>query len=461
MADAVSVAADPHAVPVVEGSDLPLKMPITSLVDLSLPKTLNLADHKLTLLETYTGPIGLAGRDMALIGTKPTCAEQVAPLMLPLVAQLLLDERSPPPASISPAGSSPSKGACQPRGLVLTPTRQLAKFAARLARDLASGTRLGVARACGGVTIDASVAECTSSGGAGEGEGVLLLVATPGRLLDLLDRGAVTLAAVRHLMIVGVDAHFDLGHADHLRRLIIDEGLPALTERQSSLSCAWMPPAVCRVVPHLIRSSHVKLTAPKPWLAAAAAPPACRQSVRFADERSKQLALASLLISPAGIGPPGNAGPAGTPGLALVVVASRRHCEMVLYSLQADGFVVGSIAHDRVKRAEKDATMSAFAAGTTRVLVVTDAVLRALGEELPPVGHVISFDFPPTLADYTLRLSHTACGGHPGRKTTFVCDATPREQIEALVKVLQASGNEVPRWLEGMATAAPAPVAVH
>lgn len=62
-----------------------------------------------------------------------------------------------------------------------------------------------------------------------------------------------------------------------------------------------------------------------------------------------------------------------------------------------------------------------------------------------------------------MRISHTGRGGHTGKATTFVSDATPREQIKALAEVLQHSGNEVPRWLEGMAAAAaqPAPVVVH
>ena len=458
----VEARASEHAV--VEGADLPLKMPIASLADMpqlaDQPQLLvNFGNRAPTLLETYTAPIGLANRDFALIGAKPTGAEQVAPLLLPLIAQLLLDERPAPPASALSASSSPTKGACRPRGLVLTPTRSLATFAARLARELAAGTRLGVARACGGVTIDASVAECAA--GSGTGDDALLLVATPGRLLDLLDRGAVALSAVRHLMIVGVDAHFDLGHADHLRRCVVDEGLPPLAERQSCLSCASMPPAVSRVVPHLLRPSHVKLTAPKPWLAAVAAPLACRQSVRWTDERTRQPALTSALVNPTGAyateatavapAPPDDGAP--HTGLALVVVASRRHSEMVLYFLQGEGFAVAALPHDRPKRAEKMATLSAFIAGTTRVLIVTDAVLRAFGEELPPVGHVVSFDFPPSMEEYTLRLAHTACGGHTGRMTTFVTDATPREQIIALVEALQSSGNEVPRWLEGMTLA--------
>ena len=120
---------------------------------------------------------------------------------------------------------------------------------------------------------------------------------------------------------------------------------------------------------------------------------------------------------------------------------------------------MGMLATDKEKRAEKEATLASFLSGATRILVTTDAALRALSEQLPPVGHVISFDFPPNMGEYAARLAHTACGGHTGRVTTFVNDATPKDQIELLAELLQQTGNEVPRWLEGMASS-PAPVTV-
>lgn len=211
------------------------------------------------------------------------------------------------------------------------------------------------------------------------------------------------------------------------------------------LSCAALSPAVQRVTSHLLRASSVRLTAPKPWLAAAKMPLA-RQAVVFADERSKQDALVGLLASP-----PKGGTAIGFACLSLVACATRRQSEMVLFCLQGAGHAVSCLAHDRPKRAEKEQTLASFAAGATRVLVATDAALRAVGAELCPVGHVISFDFPQNMNDYAHRLSYTARYGHTGHVSTIVTDSTPRQQIEALVEVLQRTGSEVPRWLEGMA----------
>ena len=65
-------------------------------------------------------------------------------------------------------------------------------------------------------------------------------------------------------------------------------------------------------------------------------------------------------------------------------------------------------------------------------------------------GHAISYDFPPSMAEYAMRLSHTAKGGHPGRCTTFVNDSAEIDQVKALAEVFTHSGNEVPRWLEAI-----------
>jgi superfamily II DNA/RNA helicase len=143
----------------------------------------------------------------------------------------------------------------------------------------------------------------------------------------------------------------------------------------------------------------------------------------------------------------------GGKGLTLVVVSSRRQCEILLYYLRGEGFAASALTQERPKRAEKETVLSTFSSAATRVLVITDAALRALGEELCPIGHVISYDFPSTMEEYASRLRHTAQGGHTGRVTTMINDSVPRQQAEALTSLLQRTGNDVPRWLEGMATA--------
>jgi len=481
-----------------DGPDLPLRMPIATYAELSeLPAPLlkAVADREIPPLEKYAAPLVLAGRDLAIVGAAPRGDEQVAPIMLALIGMLALDTR-PPPSTVDPKASTAK---CQPRALVLTPTRKLATYASDAARTLAHGTSVRCALACGGVPIDASVSACEPSAG--------LVVATPGRLHDLLERGSISLRAVRYLVLIGADATFDGGYDAHLPRVVLDEGLPLPAERQTIVTCAALTAPLRRVTPFLFKGGvlgHVQLTAAQPWIAQAFTP-LVRQGVAFCDETrwhetGKQPVLAALLRagkdssgalpapatalvpppSSAAAAPPAappssssggsggsasavasihihttaSAPPPTVPCLSLVFVGSRRQCEAVEYFLKEEGFPVAAIATDRPKRAEKDALLARLASGSARVLVATDTALGSLADEiaqLGPIGNVISFDLPSSMAEYAQRLSLTGRGGHSGRKTTIVTDASSRALISELAVLLQRTGNEVPRWLEWMA----------
>ena len=139
----------------------------------------------------------------------------------------------------------------------------------------------------------------------------------------------------------------------------------------------------------------------------------------------------------AGGGVAGGGAGGGGSGLSLVVADTRRTCEMVLFALQDDGFAAATLGVTKgEKRAAKEvsrhstvarvlpaealsvcafgpqATLASFASGSLRVLVLTGATLQAVAEELCPVGHVVSYDFPSTMQDYAARLS---CTGTPSR----------------------------------------------
>jgi hypothetical protein len=166
----------------------------------------------------------------------------VAPLILGLVGRVALDDT--PRAS----GAESTKQ-CQPRALCLVPSRALATYAWDATRALTHGTALRCACACGGVSIDASAADCVA--------GVDVLIATPGRLQDLLDKGAVSLSEVHFLALVGADALFDLGFEAQLRRVVLDE-VPSPLVRQTMLSCS------------LLSLQAARLSSPLPTLVSAA-----------------------------------------------------------------------------------------------------------------------------------------------------------------------------------------------
>lgn len=350
-----------------------------------------LGGRELPLVDRYVLPVRLDNRDIALFGAAPTGAEQVAPLVLPLIAQLTASKVArPPPAA--------------PRGLVLAPTRELAAFAADKAQSLARGTPLRCAHAYGGAPAEGAL-DATSV--------VDVLVATPGRLLELLERGAASLKHVRSLVIAGLDALFDRGFEHDLRRLVLDEGMPP--NRQIAISCAGLSAHARLVAEHIMRPNAVWINLPGANLASCCVPSA-RQHVKFAEDATKAAAVAALVRG-------------SSDGLCLVIVSSRRLCEMIVYSLQGEGLGAAGFALERPKHKEKNAMLASYSSGATKVLVVTDASLRGFIDELPPlVGHVINLNPPSTLAEYASRLSITARHGRSGACTTIISESTPHDQ---------------------------------
>ena len=225
-----------HTAP--QGTDLPLSMPIASFGPSDLPQlsaqlleNLKLAGHEApTPLQRHVVPIALAGRDALIVGAGRD--SQAASLLLPVVARLMLDPRALPAKS----------GGL--RAVVLAPTREAASRTVQEARQLVLRTPLRCTLACGGTPVDETLAELSagvelpvapsrspSSDPSPKplSAGVELLVATPGRLVDLVERGRAVLGGLKVLALLEVDRLLDLGFEPQLRRLLLLQANPTLT----------------------------------------------------------------------------------------------------------------------------------------------------------------------------------------------------------------------------------------
>ena len=324
-----------HRCAAPQGTDLPLSMPIASFDPSDLPQlsaqlleNLKLAGHEApTPLQRHVVPVALAGRDALIVGAGRD--SQAASLLLPVVARLMLDPRALPAKS----------GGL--RAVVLAPTREAASRTVQEARQLVLRTPLRCTLACGGTPLDETLAELSA--------GVELLVATPGRLVDLVERGRAVLGGVKVLALLEVDRLLDLGFEPQLRRLLLLQGLPSAHERQTLLGCAVKPPDLQRRLPELARGDMVQVRV----TGSAAVHAGCRnvlveQRVVYAEERDKQLELGKLVRR--------------AEGLTVVVCSTRRRCEMVAYLLQGEGLT--AIAQpDRLKPKEREAALQALATG--------------------------------------------------------------------------------------------------
>ena len=345
-----------------------------------------------TPIQTKAIPPVLAGRDV--LGLAQTGTGKTAAFGLPLIQMLTATGRH-----AAPHGAS---------ALILAPTRELAR---QIEQSLAAWTggrgalRIGLVTGGRGLGGQARMME----------RGVDVLVATPGRLIDLIDRGDVRLDATRHLVLDEADQMLDLGFIHALRR--IAALLPR--ERQTLLFSATMPKAMAELAGAYL-SDPVRVEAAPPGK------PAERvaQSVRFVAHDDKRSALASLLGD-------------HRDERALVFARTKRGAERLSKALDAQGFAAASI-HGNKSQGQRDRALEAFRKGGVRVLVATDVAARGL--DIPGVEHVYNYELPNVPEAYVHRIGRTARAGAEGRAVAL-CAADEMDDLRAIERLL---GGPVP-----------------
>jgi ATP-dependent RNA helicase RhlE len=356
----------------------PKEKKLNQFEEMGLPKHLvtrltNLGMTDPTPIQSRAIPYALDGRDV--MGLAQTGTGKTAAFGLPLIAQMLEDGKRPQSKVV--------------RGLVLAPTRELANQIAESLRDLVMGTPLKVGIVVGGAGIGAQIKRLE--------RGLDLLVATPGRLLDLLDRRALTLDQTTFLVLDEADQMLDLGFIHALRK--IAGLLPE--KRQTMLFSATMPKNMAELSKsYLINPIRVEV-----------APPG-----KVAD---KMKLLIELLD-------------AHKDELALVFGRTKHGCEKMKRSLEKAGFAADSI-HGNKSQGQRERALCAFKAGETRVLVATDVAARGL--DIPLVRHVYNYDLPNVPENYVHRIGRTARAGADGAAVAF-CSPDEMGELKDIQKTM-------------------------
>ena len=334
-------------------------------------------------------PPAMEGRDV--LGLAQTGTGKTAAFGLPLIHALTATGAHAAPRSVG--------------ALILAPTRELAQQIRDSLLAFSDGAgRLRIALVVGGRSVNAQVKTME--------RGADILVATPGRLIDLLDRRAVRLDATRHLVLDEADQMLDLGFIHALRR--IAPLLPA--ERQTMLFSATMPAQMAEL-------SRAYLTDP---VRVEVAPPGkpiekIAQTVRFVAQAEKTALLKDLLSE--------------RPGERTLVFARTKHgAERLMKHLDAAGFGAASI-HGNKSQGQRDRALQAFRDGRTPVLVATDVAARGL--DIPGVGTVYNYDLPNVPDAYVHRIGRTARAGADGSAVAF-CSADEMGELHAIEKLLGA-----------------------
>ena len=301
-----------------------------------------------------------------------------------------------------------------PRALILAPTRELAIQIGDEIHAYGKYLHLRHAVIFGGVSQHAQVTKLR--------RGVDILVATPGRLLDLMEQGHVVLKHIEHLVLDEADRMLDMGFIRDVRKI-----LAALPEdRQSLLFSATMPQEIVKLSHDMLYEPERIDIAPK-----AVAVETIEQSVHFVESKEKQRLLRDLLADR---------------DMARVIVFTRtkHRANRVADNLVKAGIEAAAI-HGNKSQAARQKALDAFRKGRARVLVATDIAAR--GIDVKDITHVINFELPNDAESYVHRIGRTARAGAEGAALSF-CDPSEYDQlkdIEALIKrSIAVAGGERP-----------------
>jgi len=344
-----------------------------------------------TPIQTRAIPAALEGRD--LLGLAQTGTGKTVAFGLPLLQVLIGAGTTPAPKSA--------------RALILAPTRELAQQISTSLRGYARDTHLKFAIATGGTSINVQINALK--------RGADVLVATPGRLVDLLDRGAVRLGATRYLVLDEADQMLDLGFVHALRRIAAE--LPK--ERQTMMFSATMPKQMAELAATYL-SDALRIEVSPPGRPAEK----IAQSVHFVEQAKKSALLIEHLDT-------------HRDDLAVVFARTKHGAERLMKALDGAGFAAGSI-HGNKSQSQRNRALKAFREGEMRVLVATDVAARGL--DIPDVRYVYNYDLPNVPENYIHRIGRTARAGAEGSAVAY---CSP-DEVAALRAIQKQLGTEIP-----------------
>jgi len=349
-----------------------------------LLETLRQAGHvRPSPIQIEAIPLLLQGRD--LLAVAQTGSGKTAAYALPILQRLGTDEASRVPGT--------------PRALILAPTRELASQIAGVCRTLGRRFPLRTRVACGGMKRDLQVKALE--------EGVDILVATPGRLLDLLEGGTLHLEAVKTLVLDEADQMLD---EDFLNAMaVIAQHLPE--RRQTILCSATMPEEIVTLSRKLLHNPD-KIT----FSAETVTPRRIRQEAMFVEATEKPEHVTTLLKT--------------AEGRSMIFVRTKANAEKLALILKRGGIRCEILHGDRTQGARNQA-LDAFRTGRVPALVATDVAARGL--DIEDVALVINYDLPDTPEIYVHRIGRTARAGKRGAAMTL-CSLDERSMLRAIEK---------------------------
>jgi ATP-dependent RNA helicase RhlE len=363
-----------------------------------------------TPIQAQTIPLALAGRDV--VGIAQTGTGKTAAFALPILHRILENRIKPQPKSC--------------RVLVLSPTRELSGQILDSFNAYGRHLRLTSALAIGGVPMGRQVRSVM--------QGVEVLVATPGRLLDLVQSNGLKLGQVEFLVLDEADRMLDMGFINDIRKIV--SKLPV--RRQTLFFSATMPKDIAELAEAMLRDPARVAVTP-----VASTVDRITQRIIQVDHSAKPAFLAQLLKEE-----PVNR--------ALVFTRTKHGADKVVKGLARAGITADAI-HGNKSQNHRERVLAAFRSGQIRTLVATDIAAR--GIDVDGVSHVVNFDLPNVAETYVHRIGRTARAGAEGIAISLVAGAEELAYLRDIEKLIRIALPKEDRRTPGQRDTAPAPTA--
>ncbi|CAN1120438.1 DEAD-box ATP-dependent RNA helicase 52C [Linum perenne] len=398
------------------GTDVP--PPVESFEEIDLEEGLiqNVQRCKYTKptpIQKHAIPIAVAGRD--LMACAQTGSGKTAAFCFPIISKVLKNGLQ---SGLSGRGGT---RVAQPSALILSPTRELSCQIHEEAKKFAYKTGVKIVVAYGGASIQQQLLNME--------RGVDILVATPGRLVDMIERGRVSLNTIKHLAVDEADRMLDMGFEPQIRKIVQQMGMPPPGQRQTMLFSATFPDEIQRLASDFL-SDYIFLSVGR----VGSSTGLISQKVELVQDMDKRSHIMKLLHAQK---------TNGKRDLTLVFTETKRGADSLEDYLFRNGFPAIAIHGDKMQM-ERERALRSFKSGTTPILVATDVASRGL--DIPNVSHVINYDMPKDIDDYVHRIGRTGRAGKSGQATAFFSDKN-MSMAKPLVELMKESKQEVPSWL--------------
>jgi len=352
-----------------------------------------------TPIQEQAIPVLLQGRD--LLGIAQTGTGKTAAFMLPSIDRLTQSDKRPQPRNC--------------RMLVLAPTRELASQIAESARAYSRFSHMSVVTVFGGTSINKNRQDLS--------RGVDILVATPGRMLDLVEQGFLMLRNVEILVLDEADQMLDLGFIHDLKKIV--KMLPA--KRQSLFFSATMPSTIKDLADKFLTDPVQVSVAP-----AATTAERVDQYVTFVQQAEKQALLTMMLR--AGFSEKGNM------DRVLIFTRTKHGADRVVKLLAGNGIAANAI-HGNKSQPQRERALAEFKGGKAKILIATDIAAR--GIDVSGVSHVINFELPNVSEQYVHRIGRTARAGAAGIAIAY-CAEDERAYLKGIERLTKQKIDVVP-----------------